>query len=62
VLFLVPVSPLLHNFWAVKDPVMAQVQEGFFIANFSRVGAALFIAYFGAGPFSLDARASAGRP
>lgn len=62
VLFLVPVSLLLHNFWAIKDPMMAQMQEGFFIANLSRIGAALLIAYFGAGPLSLDARASARRP
>jgi putative oxidoreductase len=62
VLFLVPVSLLLHNFWAVKDPMMAQMQEGFFIANLSRIGAALLIVYFGAGPISLDARAAAGRP
>jgi putative oxidoreductase len=62
VLFLVPVSLFLHNFWAVKDPMMAQIQQGFFIANLSRVGAALLIVYFGAGPLSLDARASAGRP
>ena len=56
VLFLVPVTLLMHNFWAVKDPIMAQMQEGFFIANLSRIGAALLIAYFGAGPLSLDAR------
>ena len=56
VLFLVPVSLFLHNFWAVKDPMMAQVQLGFFIANLSRVGGALLIAYFGAGPVSFDAR------
>jgi len=61
VLFLVPVTLLLHNFWAVKDPMMAQIQQGFFIANLSRIGAALLIAYFGAGPFSLDARALARR-
>lgn len=61
VLFLVPVTILLHNFWAVKDPMMAQIQQGFFIANLSRIGAALLIAYFGAGPLSLDARAEAGR-
>ncbi len=57
VLFLVPVTLMMHNFWAVKDPMMAQVQEGFFIANLSRIGAALLIAHFGAGPLSLDARA-----
>ncbi len=39
VLFLVPGSLLLHNFWAVKDPMMAQIQQGFFIANLSRIGA-----------------------
>jgi putative oxidoreductase len=61
VLFLVPVTLMMHNFWAVKDPMMAQIQEGFFIANLSRIGAALLIAHFGAGPLSLDARAP-GRP
>ena len=57
VLFLVPVTFYMHNFWAVKDPMMAQMQQGFFIANLSRIGAALLIAHFGAGPLSLDARA-----
>ncbi len=62
VLFLVPVTAMIHNFWAVKDPMMAQMQLGFFMANLSRLGGALLIAYFGAGPFSLDARAPARRP
>lgn len=62
VLFLVPVTFYLHNFWAVKDPMMAQMQEGFFIANLSRIGACLLIAHFGAGPLSLDARAQSRRP
>ncbi len=62
VLFLVPVTAMMHNFWAVRDPVMAQMQEGFFIANLSRIGGALLIAHFGAGPLSLDARARVGRP
>ncbi len=56
VLFLVPVNGFMHNFWAVKDPMMAQFQLGFFVANLSRIGAALLIAYFGAGPLSFDAR------
>jgi putative oxidoreductase len=62
VLFLVPVTAMIHNFWAVKDPMMAQMQLGFFMANLSRLGGALLIAHFGAGPFSLDARALAQRP
>lgn len=61
VLFLVPVTLFMHNFWAVKDPMMAQMQEGFFIGNLSRIGACLLIAHFGAGPLSLDARAQSRR-
>lgn len=61
VLFLVPVTVMMHNFWAVKDPMVAQMQEGFFLANLSRIGGALLIAHFGAGPLSLDARASTRR-
>ena len=56
-LFLVPVTYWMHNFWAIRDPMMAQMQFGFFMANMSRVGGALLIAHFGAGPLSLDARA-----
>lgn len=58
ILFLVPVTAVMHNFWAVRDPMMAQMQVGFFLANVSRIGAALLIAYFGAGPISLDERAA----
>ncbi len=62
VLFLVPVTIMMHNFWAVTDPMMAQMQLGFFMGNLSRIGGALLIAHFGAGPVSLDARALARRP
>jgi len=61
ILFLVPVTAILHNFWAVRDPMMAQFQLGFFLANVSRIGTCLLIAHFGAGPISLDARAAARR-
>lgn len=61
ILFLVPVTAILHNFWAVRDPMMAQFQLGFFLANLSRIGTCLLIAHFGAGPISLDARAAARR-
>jgi putative oxidoreductase len=56
-LFLVPVTLLMHRFWAVQDPVMAQMQLGIFMKNVSMLGGALLIASFGAGPLSLDARA-----
>ena len=57
--FLVPVTVMMHNFWAVKDPMMAQMQQIMFMKNVSMLGTALLIAYFGAGPLSLDARAAA---
>jgi putative oxidoreductase len=56
VLFLVPVSLMMHKFWLVQDPMMAQIQMILFMKNVSMLGAALLISQFGAGPFSLDAR------
>jgi putative oxidoreductase len=56
VLFLVPVTLTMHNFWAVKDPMMAQIQIAMFLKNISILGGALLISQFGAGPLSLDAR------
>jgi putative oxidoreductase len=55
VLFLVPVTMMMHNFWAVADPMMAQMQMGMFMKNISMLGCALMITYFGSGPVSLDA-------
>jgi putative oxidoreductase len=56
VLFLVPVTVMLHAFWRVHDPAAAQLDQIMFMKNVSMLGAALVIAYFGAGPLSLDAR------
>jgi len=56
VLFLIPVTATMHNFWAVQDPMMAAMQQAMFFKNLSMLGGALLIAYFGAGPVSLDAR------
>jgi putative oxidoreductase len=61
VLFLIPVTLLLHNFWAVKDPVMAQMQMAMFLKNVSMLGGALLITQVGAGGLSLDARRNSGR-
>ena len=54
-LFLVPATVIFHNFWAVKDPAMALMQQVMFLKNVSMLGAALLISYFGSGPLSLDA-------
>jgi putative oxidoreductase len=56
VLFLVPVTLMMHKFWAVQDPMMAQIQMILFMKNVAMLGGALLISQFGAGPFSLDAR------
>jgi putative oxidoreductase len=58
IIFLIPVTLMLHNFWAVKDPMMAQIQIAMFMKNVSMIGGALLITQFGAGPLSLDARRS----
>jgi putative oxidoreductase len=58
VLFLIPVTLMLHKFWTVQDPMMAQMQMILFMKNVSMLGGALLISQFGAGPFSLDARRS----
>jgi putative oxidoreductase len=57
-LFLVPVTLVMHRFWLVQDPMMAQIQMILFMKNVSMLGGALLISQFGAGPFSLDARRS----
>jgi len=56
VLFLVPVTFAMHNFWAVKDPMMQQIQMAMFLKNFSMLGSALFFTQIGTGPLSLDSR------
>jgi putative oxidoreductase len=54
VLFLVPVTFMMHDFWTVTDPQMKQMQMAMFLKNISMLGGALMIAYFGSGPFSVD--------
>ncbi len=56
VLFLIPVTLMLHKFWGIADPAAAQIQMVMFMKNASMLGAALMITQLGAGPFNLDAR------
>jgi putative oxidoreductase len=56
--FLVCVTPLMHKFWAVSDPMMHMMQFIMFVKNVSMLGAALLITQLGAGPWSLDSRKS----
>jgi putative oxidoreductase len=58
VVFLVPVTLMMHKFWAVSDPMMAQIDMAMFLKNMGLLGAALVISQLGSGPLSLDARRS----
>jgi putative oxidoreductase len=58
VLFLAGVTPMMHNFWAISDPMMHQMQMIMFMKNMSMLGGALFISQVGSGPWSLDVRRS----
>ncbi|MFT3713047.1 MAG: DoxX family protein [Archangium sp.] len=52
--FLIPVTLGMHAFWRVDDPVQHHVQLAMFAKNLSMLGAALLLAHFGSGPFSLE--------
>jgi putative oxidoreductase len=55
VVFLVPVTVLMHAFWAVSDPAMLSLQLTLFMRNLMMLGGALFVARVGGGSLSLDA-------
>jgi putative oxidoreductase len=48
---------MMHKFWTIGDPMMAQMQQIMFLKNVSMLGGALLISQFGAGPISLDSHA-----
>lgn len=56
VLFLVPVTFMMHDFWNVADPMQQQMQMAMFFKNLGLLGGVLLVAYHGAGPISLDER------
>jgi putative oxidoreductase len=54
-LFLIPVTLVMHNFWAAPDASVFQVERALFLRNVALLGGAFLIGYFGGGPLSLDA-------
>jgi putative oxidoreductase len=52
-IFLVPVTLIMHKFWGLPDP-QAAMQKIHFMKNTSLIGACLLIMHFGSGPYSLD--------
>jgi putative oxidoreductase len=59
VLFLVPVTLMIHNFWTYADPAQAQMQQIHFMKNIGLLGGAFLIAFFGSGPLSLGEKCGA---
>ena len=53
-LFLVPVTLIMHRFWGVADPNIAMMHKAMFMKNTALVGTSLMIMYWGSGPYSLD--------
>jgi putative oxidoreductase len=56
VLFLLPVTFMMHDYWKVTDEMQRQVQMVIFFKNLGLLGGVLLLAYYGAGPISLDQR------
>jgi len=54
VAFLLPVTLIMHAYWRLHDAGSIHIQNAMFSKNLSMLGAALLIAYFGAGPISID--------
>ena len=53
-IFLIPVTLVMHNFWAAAGASAFQVERALFLRNVALLGGALLIGYFGGGPLSLD--------
>jgi putative oxidoreductase len=56
IVFLIPVTLVMHNFWTITDTVIRNTQQAMFMKNLSMLGGALLIVYFGAGPLSFDSK------
>lgn len=57
VFFLVPTSLMMHNYWAIDDPLQKSVERAQFNKNVSMAGAALILYWLvqthGYGPYAL---------
>lgn len=56
IIFLIPITFLMHQFWLTEDVFENMMHQLCFFKNLSILGGALMITYFGSGPFSLDLR------
>ncbi len=53
VIFLVPVTVMMHRFWGLTDAQAAMMQQINFMKNTALLGAALLMTQVGSGPLSL---------
>ena len=60
--FLLPVTLTMHNFWAVSNPMMQQMQEAMFLKNVSLFGAAILIYQFAVDPVRASRRTITRKP
>ncbi len=56
--FLLATAFMMHRFWAVDDPQMAQMEMINFLKNIIMAGAAFMMTKTGTGPYSVDNKAS----
>lgn len=54
ILFLVPITVVMHRFWEAGDSYIVILEHFCFMKNISILGALCMIAYFGSGPLSLS--------
>lgn len=54
VVFLIPVTFIMHAFWGIEDPMQSQMQMVMFLKNISMLGGALMFFHFGTGLLSLE--------
>lgn len=54
VIFLLPVTFLMHPFWKASDSFSSMMHQYCFWKNLALLGASLMIAYAGSGPISID--------
>jgi putative oxidoreductase len=54
ILFMIPVTFIMHNFWSIDDPQMVQQQMSHFMKNIAILGGLFFVVFYGAGAYSWD--------
>ncbi len=54
VIFLIPTTLMMHNFWAIEDAMQSKIEMTMFLKNLGLMGGALLVYYFGSGPYRLE--------